>query len=190
MFVRGIYIDEEISDIFYNQISFYDKINLTKTCKSLFSRYKDIVRMEVFTFINRDYYLFYECLKRFKYTREEQKKLMVKSMDVPPIESTSGIFMDLRFIFEICYNLKNYLYKNIYKKNFDENIKMQYGNTIYEKEYILQIMIKVICKCISFNRFETIQNIEKEMILFSLKRNFNPILWKTWEDKWTYLLLE
>ena len=67
---------------------------------------------------------------------------------------------------------------------------MQYGNTIYEKEYILQIMIKVICKCISFNRFETIQNIEKEMILFSLKRNFNPILWKTWEDKWTYLVLE
>lgn len=190
MIVHDIYIDNEISDIFFNQLSFYDKINFTKTCKSLFRRYKDNLRMEAFNFINNDYYLFYECLKRFKYTREEQKKLMIISMDVPPIESTSGVFMDLRFIFEICYNLKNYFYKNLYKKDFGENIKIQYGNTIYEKEYILQLMIKVICKCISFNRFETIQNIEKEMILFSLKRNFNPILWKTREDKWTYLLLE
>ncbi len=190
MIIYSIYIIVEITDNFFYQLSFYDKINFTKTCKSIFTRYKDNVRMEAFNFINNDYYMFYECLKKFKYTRDEQINLMNISMNVPPIESTSGVFMDLRFIFEICYNLKNFLYKNIYKKDFNEIIKIQYGNTIYEKEYILQLMIKNICKCISFNRFETIQNIEREMILFSLKRNFNPILWKTREDKWTYLVIE
>ena len=72
--------------------------------------------------------------KRFKYTKDEQMKLMGLSMNVLSIESTSGSFMDLRFIFEICYYLKMYLYKNVYKHTYDKHIiKMQYGNTIYEK---------------------------------------------------------
>lgn len=189
MNVNDLYIDREITDKFFYKLSFYDMINLTKCCKSLFRTYKDNVRHMVFKYINSDYYLFYECLKKFSYTNEEQKRLMKISMNVLPIESTSGTFMDLRFIFEICYNCKGYLYKNIYKNSYDTSvIKMQYGNTIYEKEYVLQLMIKEINKCISFNRFESIQNIEKEMILFSLKINFNPILWKTREEKWTYLI--
>lgn len=186
-----LYIDGEITDKFFYLLSFYDMINLTKCCKEPFQRYKDIIRHLAFQYINSDYPLFYECLKRFKYTNEEQKRLMKSSMNVLPIETTSGSFMDLRFIFEICYYLKMYLYKNVYNHSYDKHIiKMQYGNTIYEKEYILQLMIKVISKCISFNRFESIQNIEREMILFSLKRNFKPILWKTREEKWTYLIID
>ena len=189
MNVGDLYIGGEITDKFFYLLSFYDMINLTKCCKESFQRYKDIVRHLAFQYINSDYLLFYECLKRFKYTNEEQKRLMKYSMNVLPIETTSGSFMDLRFIFEICYYCKRHLYKGIYKNRYDSHIiKMQYGNTIYEKDYILQLMIKEMCKCISFNRFESIRNIEREMILFSLKRNFNPILWKTREDKWTYLI--
>jgi len=189
MNVGDLYIGGEITDKFFHLLSFYDMINLTKCCKESFQRYKDIIRHLAFQYINSDYLLFYECLKRFKYTNEEQKRLMKSSMNVLPIETTSGSFMDLRFIFEICYYCKIYLYKGIYKNSYDSQIiKMQYGNTIYEKEYILQLMIKEICKCISFNRFESTRNIEREMILFSLKRNFNPILWKTREEKWTYLI--
>ena len=189
MNVGDLYIGGEITDKFFHLLSFYDMIHLTKCCKESFQRYKDIIRHLAFQYINSDYLLFYECLKRFKYTNEEQKRLMKSSMNVLPIETTSGSFMDLRFIFEICYYCKIYLYKGIYKNSYDSQIiKMQYGNTIYEKEYILQLMLKEICKCISFNRFESIRNIEREMILFSLKRNFNPILWKTREEKWTYLI--
>jgi len=189
MNVGDLYIGGEITDKFFYLLSFYDMINLTKCCKESFQRYKDIIRHLAFQYINSDYLLFYECLKRFKYTNEEQKRLMKSSMNVLPIETKTGSFMDLRFIFEICYYCKIYLYKGIYKNSYDSQIiKMQYGNTIYEKEYILQLMIKEICKCISFNRFESIRNIEREMILFSLKRNFNPILWKTREEKWTYLI--
>ena len=191
MNVGDLYIDGEITDKFFYLLSFYDMINLTKSCKCLFNRYKDIVRHKAFDYINCDYVLFYECLRRFNYTNLEQKRLMEISMKVLPIETTSGTFMDLRFIFEICYYCKSYLYKSICKKSYDPLlIKLQYGNIIYEKEYILQIMIKQICKCKSFNRFETIQKIEKEMILFSLKRNFNPILWKSREEKWTYLIVD
>ena len=49
-------------------------------------------------------------------------------------------------------------------------IKMQYGNIIYEKTHFTA-KIKVISKCISFNRFETYK-ILNGMILFSLKRKF------------------
>ena len=189
MNVGDLYIDREITDKFFYLLSFYDMINLTKCCKGSFYRYKDIVRRLAFQYINSDYVLFYECLRRFKYTKEEQMRLMKCSMNVLPVKSTSGSFMDLRFIFEICYYCKEYLYKSVYKNSYDSHtIKMQYGNIIYEKEYILQLMIKEISKCISFNRFESIRNIDREMILFSLKRNFNPILWKTREEKWTYLI--
>ena len=74
----------------------------------------------------------------------------------------------------------------MYKHTYDKHNQMQYGNTIYEKEYILQLMIKVISKCISFNRFESIQNINGKYLIL-LKRNFKPVLWKTREEKWTYL---
>ena len=52
----------------------------------------------------------------------------------------------------------------------------------------LSLMIKEICNSISFNRYETILNVEKKMILYSLKRNFKPILWKTNDPKWIYLV--
>lgn len=191
MNVCDLYIDGEISDKIFYILSFYDRLNLTKCCSGCFKRYKDIMRQEAFNYINSDYALFHECLKRFKYTKDEQMKLMDLSMNVLPIETISGSFMDLRFIFEICYYLKLYLYKNVYKNTYDKDIiKMQSGNTIYEKEYILQHMIKLISKCISFNRFESIQNIEKEMVLFSLKINFKPILWKTREEEWIYLIID
>jgi hypothetical protein len=189
MNVGDSYISGEITDKFFYLLSFHDMVNITKCCKESFQRYKDIVRGLAFQYINSDYVLFYECLRRFRYTNEEQKRLMKLSMNVLSIQTTSGSFMDLRFIFEICYYCKKFLYKGIYKNSYDSQvIKMQYGNIIYEKDYILQLMIKEICKCISFNRFETLINIEREMILFSLKRNFNPILWKTREGKWTYLI--
>lgn len=191
MNVGDLYIDCEITDKFFYLLSFYDKLNLTKCCKGSFKRYKDIMRHEAFAYINDNYVLFHECLRRFKYTKNEQIKLMDLSMNVLPIQTTSGIFMDIRFIFEICYYLKSYLYKNIYKQSYGKHIiKIQYGNTIYEREYILQLMIKEITKSISFNRFESIHNIEKEMILFSLRRTFKPILWKTREEEWTYLIID
>ena len=49
-------------------------------------------------------------------------------------------------------------------------------------------MIKDIYNSISFDRYETVLNIEKKMILISLKRYFKPILWKTNEEQWIYLI--
>lgn len=179
MNICGVYINGEITDKFFYNLSFFDKLNLTKCCKGSFKRYKDIVRHEAFRYINYDYKLFYECLRRFKYTKEEQKKLIEISMNVLSISTISGTFMDLRFIFEICYYLNGYLYKNMFSKHKKKN----------DKEYILQLMIKEIYKSISFNRYESIRNIEKEMILFSLMRNFKPTNWITREDNWTHIII-
>ncbi len=176
MDVNDIYIDEGIINIFFNLLNFYDKMNFTKTNKSLFVLYKNRVRCGIFQYINHDYLLFHECLKRFKYTKEEQIMLMDKSLDVNAVLNVSGRFCDLRFIFELCYYSRNYFYKNIYKKG-----KMKGKD-------ILSLMVKEICNSISFNRYETILNVEKKMILYSLKRSFKPILWKTNEPQWIYLI--
>ena len=115
MNVGDLYIDCEITDKFFYLLSFYDKLNLTKCCKASFKRYKDIIRHEAFAYINDNYVLFHECLRRFKYTKNEQIKLMDLSMNVLPIQTTSGIFMDIRFIFEICFHFSHpcFVYKSI-----------------------------------------------------------------------------
>ncbi len=176
MDVNSIYIHEDIINKIFGLLNFNDKINFTKTNKISFFLCKGKVRNEIFQYINHDYLLFHECLKRFKYTKEEEIMLMKKSLDVNTVFNVSGEFYDLRFIFELCYYSRNYFYKNIYKKCKMKNIDT------------LSLMIKEICNSISFNRYETILNVEKKMILYSLKRNFKPILWKTNDPKWIYLV--
>tara|TARA_Y100001935_G_C17309198_1_gene514570 strand:+ start:2078 stop:2614 length:537 start_codon:yes stop_codon:yes gene_type:complete len=176
MNINNIYIDGEIINIFFYLLNFDDKVNFTKTNKELFVLYKDKVRNEIFRYINHDYLLFHECLKRFKYTEEEKIKLIERSLDINSVLNVSGRFCDLRFIFELCYYSRNYFYKNIYKKD-----------RLKGKD-ILSLMIQEICNSISFNRFETLLNIEGKMILYSLKRSFKPILWKTNEPQWIYLV--
>ena len=177
MNTNNIYIGEEIIDIFYGLLSFNDRINFTKTNKEIFFLYKDKVRCEIFQYINHDYLLFHECLKRFNYTNAEQIRLMEESMNVMRLHSSRGYFCDLRFIFELCYYSKHYFFKNIYKKQLQDH-----------QGEILSLMIKEIISCISFNRFESLLNIEKKMILYSLKRDFKPILWKTNDVTWRYLI--
>ena len=177
MNVNRIYIDEEIINILFDLLDFNDKINFTKTNKESFFLYREKVRCEIFQYINYDYLLFHECLKRFKYTKKEQIKLMEESFNVVRLHSTGGCFCDLRFIFELCYYSNNHFFKNIYKKQL-QDIQGE----------ILSLMIKEIISCISFNRFETILNIEKKMILLTLKRDFKPVLWKTNDVTWRYLI--
>ena len=179
MNVNDIYISEEIIDMFYSRLNFNDRINFIKTNKDIFHRYKDQARCEIFDYINYDYLLFYECIRRFNYSNSEQIRLMTESLNVVKLQSLRGYFCDLRFIFEICYYSKNYLYKNIYKKTYD--VQTGEGD-------IFSLMIKEIISCISFNRFETILNIEKNPILYSLKRDFKPILWKTNDTTWRHLI--
>ncbi len=171
MDIHNIYIDEEIINLFFHLLDFNDKVNFTKTNKTLFVLYKDQVRNEIFRFLNDDYLLFHECLKRFTYTKEEQRKLIDKSLDVNSVLNVSGKFCDLRFLFEVCYYLRKDFYEIIYEEGR------------FEGKEILLLMIKEIYNSLSFNRFETILNVEKKMILYSLKRGFKPT-----DLQWIYLV--
>ena len=171
MNINNIYIDGSITDNIYHNLPHNDKIMFIKVNKELFTRYKDDIRHNIFNYINNDYTLFYDCLKRFNYTKNEQKKLIDLSLKVNTVMTHTGTYGDLRFIFELCYK-----YEDIYK---DAPLK---------ERKLLSIMINEIYNSISFTRNETILNIEKKMILISLKRFFKPILWKTTEVKWVYLI--
>ena len=176
MELNNVYLDEGIINILFDLLNFNDKINFTKINKASFFTYKDMVRNEIFQYINRDYLLFYDCLKRFRYTEDEKLKLMKDSLNVNTVLNVSGRFYDLRFIFELCYYSKNPFYVNICT------------NDLLNEREILERMIKEIFNSISFNRYETILNIEKRMILYSLKRSFKPIFWKTNDIQWKYLI--
>tara|TARA_B110000285_G_scaffold221176_1_gene273774 strand:+ start:527 stop:1132 length:606 start_codon:yes stop_codon:yes gene_type:complete len=201
MNVNGLYIDDEIIEFVYRHLDFKDKINFAKTTKDISYKYKNRVRCEIFNYINYDYKLFYECLNRFKYTLEEQSELIEKSLNITMVHNVKGKYVDLRFIFEVCYYLKKYHPKNNFYKNAYE--KKNIANREYWREPplllhllpttgldVLQLMIKDIYNSISFNRFETMLNIESKMILVPLKRDFKPILWKTNDEKWLYLIRE
>ena len=82
-------------------------------------------------------------------------------------------YYDLRFIFEIVYK-----YSGIYDN-------YEYPK---DKENIGDIILG-IKDSISFDRFETINNMNHKSELYSLSRYFKPLLWKTKEDKWTELFI-
>ena len=173
MNVNNIYINDEITDNIYNILHYNDKISFAKVNKHSFTTYKDKIRHEVFNYINWDYNLFYDCLKRFNYNKTEKEKLLELSLKVNTVQTTTGVYGDLRFIFEICYK---------YRESY------VYSNSPLRDRTLLSLMIKDIYNSISFDRYETVLNIEKKMILISLKRYFKPILWKTNEEQCIYLI--
>ena len=137
MNINNIYIDGSITDNIYHNLPHNDKIMFIKVNKELFTRYKDDIRHNIFNYINNDYTLFYDCLKRFNYTKNEQKKLIDLSLKVNTVMTHTGTYGDLRFIFELCYK-----YEDIYK---DAPLK---------ERKLLSIMINEIYNSISFTRNE------------------------------------
>lgn len=58
MDVNDIYLDEGIFNIFFNLLNFYDKINFTKTNKSLFVYIKIVSGVVYFSILIMITYLF------------------------------------------------------------------------------------------------------------------------------------
>ena len=91
------------------------------------------------------------------------------SCRIPNVKETSPLsygnrsittyYYDLRYIFELIYAGLNY-----------------HGQEI--KKYIIQsnlfLIMNTIQRCISFDRYETIHNINQQIMLYPLHRLFNP----------------
>lgn len=172
MEISHIYIDEDIFNIIFENLKLKDKISFCYMNSYTYNRYKKKIKDSIYKYINVDYNLFYDLLQRYNYNSEELGLLKEKSVyEVNPVAAGIHTYYDLRFIFEIVYKY-NCAFNNY---EFPEN------------KSNLKICIQNIRNKISFNRFETINNINKDTSLFPLAHCFKPLAYKTREERWMYL---
>ena len=177
MNINNIYFPDEIIDFFFERLEMEEKIQFHQMNRYTYNRYRVGIKNEIFNLINKNYAFFYDCIQKFNYSTDEKNILRKKSIEgINVVLSTSGSFYDLRFIFELIY-----LDRNIYD---DYTFNYPIDHFKNGNNDVFRMMVNDIKKSISFNRYETIVNIEKNILLFSLRRTFKPILYKTHENKW------
>ena len=176
MEINEIFIDEDILDLIFQKLSFEHKINFSQLSNFTYIKYKDSIKYTVYKCINNDYHIFKRCFQRYKYSEEE-----INSLGIDSVRGIRTIWChpivcghyDLRYIFELIYN------------GLDINNKDIIDNT---NALNLHYIIKKIKQCVSFSRFETIQNINNEPVLRSLHMLFKPIGKKNKViSKWEYI---
>ena len=154
MDISSSFITVDVLDILFKRLSYEDKISFSQVNNFTYQTYHTTVKDIVYRSINDDYPLFKRCFQRFTYSEEEINKLGIDAVQgIRTIRMVKHSYYDLRFIFELIYH-------GLDSDNSD-------------KHKIIQIMMEKIKQCISFSRFETIHNINHEMILYSLHTMFS-----------------
>ena len=148
------YLVELISN---NLTDIKDKRNLCIINKFFYENMSPMLeKYKLIIYLNRDYLNFYTTLNKYNYSEDIKymNKLVIKSfMDIPNIWSSNICCMyDLRYIFELMFNGYGLV----------RDIK------IYNVHFYIHFYQKIL-DCISIDRKETLDNIEKCPYLFSLK---------------------
>ena len=161
MELNKTYIQPEIIEKIFNKLSYDDMITFSHLNKYTYKKYKDSIKYKVFEYLHNDYKLYKECFKRYTYNDNTVKTLGLMAISNPVTiwgTSLSGYY-DLRYIFELIMSGWNINDKDIIE---------------ITKGINLRILLNILNKCKSFNRFETIENINNEPSLRSLHVLFNP----------------
>ena len=151
-----IFLPENIIFIIYEKLYNNNNIIFSHINNYTYNTFKKINKYKIFTFINNNYKLFRQYLNIYNYSQSDLNTLgLLSSFNMKTIKSNMLYnYYDLRYIFELVYN--NCVF---------------YTNIIDDK--ILYI-INNIQNCKSFNKFETILNINRNFVLYSLHYNFKP----------------
>ena len=160
----NIYIPKDIIENIYIKIKIEDNLYFTHINKYTYENFKIKNKNKIFEFINKDYKLFKKYINTYNYNQQEIDNIGLISM-LNTIEITSSLYnyYDLRFIFEALYRKSKI-------------------NTELINNKVLIFIINCLKKSISFNRFETIYNINNDLCLYPLHYNFIPN-----DDNWIYI---
>jgi len=168
MEINNIYFEEGIIDIIFNALDYTDKFSFSKL-NHFTTKYKDAIKYQVFNLINKDYHKYKLLMKMYRFNQNELLDLgilAVNDVDILWGTTLTGYY-DLRYIFELVF-----AGLNIYHSSIKENCK---GVNLF-------FLIRQIKSCLSFNRFETIRNINNHASLRVLNIAFLPL--KTYDKKW------
>ena len=172
MELNGIYLTREITDLIFDKLNHKDKVCYSQINHYTNIVYKKVLKDSIFKYINAEYSFFFDLFSRYKYDSEEINLLKEKAIyGINPVTSGIHTYYDLRFIFELVYKY-NCIFNNYEFPKNKSNIK---------------ICIENIKKNISFNRYETLNNINNDGTLYPLTYRFKPLLYKTRENNWTHL---
>ena len=170
MDLNHIFFEDGIIDIIFEGLTYHDRLRFSHVNQYTYITYHKKVKFLIHEFMNRDYKLFKKWIKVYTYTKEELKYIFLKvSCRIPDVKVTSPLsygnrsitsyYYDLRYIFELIYAGLNHQGQGIKGKTIQSN---------------LFLIMDTIQRCISFDRYETIHNINQQIILYPLHRLFNP----------------
>ena len=103
MELNKTYIQPEIIEKIFNELSYDDMITFSHLNKYTYKKYKDSIKYKVFEYLHNDYKLYKECFKRYTYNDNTVKTLGLMAISNPVTiwgTSLSGYY-DLRYIFEL-----------------------------------------------------------------------------------------
>jgi len=161
MELNDIYIDPNVIDIIFKKLNYEDMIQFLQVNKYMVTTYQGYIKYRIFDYINKDYRLYKNCFKRYTYDDNVIKELGIVALKTLNTiwGSTLTGYYDLRFTFELIMNDLNINDKDIIEANNSLSIRF---------------ILKKMNTCKSFNRFETIRNVNKEPSLRSLHSTFHP----------------
>lgn len=168
MELNNTYFEEGIIDIIFNSLDYTDKFSFSKLNR--FTRkYKGAIKYQIFNLINNEYDKYKLLMIMYRFNQNELLDLGI--IAVSGINMLWGTtltgYYDLRYIFELIF-----AGLNIYHPSIKENCK---GVNLF-------YLIRQIKLCLSFNRFETIKNINNHASLRVLNTAFIPL--KSNDKKW------
>ena len=161
MELNEFYIDPNVIDIIFKKLNYEDMISFLQVNKYMVTTYQEYIKYRIFDYINKDYRLFKKCFKRYTYDDKVIKELGIISLMKTNTVWGSYLtgYYDLRFIFELIMNGLDIYDEDIIRMNKTLNIRF---------------ILKKMNTCKSFNRFETIRNVNNEPSLRSLHSSFHP----------------
>tara|TARA_Y100001935_G_scaffold255594_1_gene269778 strand:+ start:2910 stop:3449 length:540 start_codon:yes stop_codon:yes gene_type:complete len=163
MELSNTYITEDIIDLIFNKLNHDCKISFSQINKYSYNKYKHSIKYLVYNYVNLDYLCFKKCFQKYNYSEEELIQLgniAIKNVKTIWGSALSGYY-DLRYIFELIYNGLDIKHSAIVENTNALNLK---------------VIMEKIKQCISWNRSETINNINNEVMLYPLQYRFQPIL--------------
>ena len=175
-------LTDDLIDLIFKKLDIYDMITFNQVNSYTYNRYKNVIKDKSKVYINTDYKKFRTIIVRYQYSRGEllDMGLMgVKDINyVAPFLKHKHLktskYYDLRYLFELIF-----LGLDIDDKILIDECRKK--SVRFETQ--IEMMLKNIKNSISFNRFETIHNInQKPEILGILHRSFRA------NDKdWIYI---
>ena len=158
---NGKYFDSNVIDNIFKKLDYEDMIQFLQVNKYMVKVYQNYIKYKIFDYINKDYRMFKGCFNRYTYNDKVIKELGIialKKLNTIWGSNLTGYY-DLRFIFELIMSGLNINDKDIIEANNSLSIRF---------------IVKKMNSCKSFNRFETIRNVNSEPSLRSLHSTFHP----------------